>query len=165
MRTTTLSNSDKSWTREVIDRADALEEAGDISGAIAELTAAITADPTNAHLRARRGYLFHIRKEWGAAILDFDAALAIRPEAVSTRFFRARARSMLDDLDGALRDFRECIRLDPSARDAWYESGHIYQYQGHLREALKAFECAGDFSDARERVAELKQELDSSNLP
>ena len=159
-----MIDSDTQRTTEALDRADILERAGDFPGAIAELTAAIAVDSTNARLRAHRGRLFQLREQWEEALQDFDTALHIRPDAVTTRFFRARAKSMLGDLEGALRDFAECARLDPNAADAPYESALIHEYRGELKEALEALERAidladGEFRDTRDRIADLRQRL------
>lgn len=76
-----MTDSEAQRTNEALTRADVLERSGDLSGAIAELSAAIAIDPTNAGQRAHRGRLLHLREDWQEALQDFDAALFARRNA------------------------------------------------------------------------------------
>jgi len=149
---------------DAVREAGMQEEAGEIERAIEVLSHAIEHAPDDARLRAQRGRLFHLRKHWEEAVRDFDVALSIRPRAATTLFFRARARSMLNDVDGALMDFKACLATQPQSADALYEIALIHEYRGELARAVQTLKEAnlaagGDFRDTNERISELQKRL------
>ena len=151
---------------EAIRRADEQEEVGDLAGALETLSTAIISDSANPKLHALRGRLHHLRKEWREAIADFDPALALKPTTPTTLFFRGRARSMLDDLDGALADFWACVSLQPDSADAYVEIGDIHYYRHEYSEAREAFTRAMNLDPLRtetlsERIADIETKLRS----
>jgi tetratricopeptide (TPR) repeat protein len=123
-------------------RANGLEDAGDIEGAIQAMSEAIRLAPEKAAYRALRGRLFTLVEKWRAAIRDFDDALALKPNHPTWHFGRGRARFMIDDLDGAIADFERCIALEPDAADAWGQIGDIYRYRWDWEQAIRAYERA-----------------------
>lgn len=129
--------------------ADELEEAGDMEGAMKAISRAVDIDRENPKYRALRGRLFYLRGSWRDAVRDFDSALACKPDAATTLYFRARARSMMDDLDGAIADFERCIALEPDSADAFKEIGDIHRYRGELPLALAAYRKAVELDPAR----------------
>jgi tetratricopeptide (TPR) repeat protein len=142
-----------------------LEEEGDLDAAIAVLTDAIDRLPTEPWLTARRGRLFRIRKEWRKAISDFDAALAIKPDAPTTLFFRGTCRAELGDFDGAIADLERCIQIQPRAADAYWEIAAIHDFRGSLGAAIssyrKAFELDPErYPGLKELLAELERKID-----
>ena len=163
-----------SRVRDLIARADSLEEAGDLKGAIVEISRAIELDPESPVLRYQRGLLFLSSEEWQSAIQDFDVALESQPGAQNTMFRRAIARSISEDLDGALRDleetgrrlFEQAVSRKKLAADAYFKIGLIHQRRGELERALTAYESAeraidGGYVDASEEIAEIREKLDS----
>jgi len=128
---------------DAIRKADALEEAKDLAGAIDVLSAAIVLAPQDPRLHAIRGRLFDGQRQWAEAIQDFDSAISLDPNPPATRFFRrGQSRTMVGDLQGALQDFERCAELQPRSADAYCEIGHIHYYKGRLVEAKAAFERA-----------------------
>jgi len=125
------------------ERADALEESGDLDGAIAALTTGIveTGDP-KAWLVAFRGRLHHLKQEWPLAISDFDVVLQVRPNAATARYFRARARASIGELEGAQSDYLRVIELEPRAVDALYEIAIIACMKRDLRGAKQRLDEA-----------------------
>lgn len=145
-------------------RADALEEDGDFEGAIAAISEAVDLERQNPKYHALRGRLFHLREHWPEAIRDFDSALALKPDAPTTLYFRARSKSMVNDLDGAIRDFEHCIELQPTSADAYAEIGHIKYFRGNLLQARDAYKKALSldperYSDVKDLVGEIEQKL------
>ena len=150
---------------EAIRVAGEMEEAGNLEAATAALSTAIEQDQRNPKYRALRGRLFHLRGKWAEAIRDFDSALALKPEAPTALYFRARARAMTDDLAGALQDFEHCLRLQPSSADALVEIGHIHYYQGRHLRALAAYRQAialdpARGADVQANISEIEQITD-----
>jgi len=121
---------------EAIRKADEAEDRGDLASAQRILSDAVEVAPDVPRLRARYGRLLHLDGQWREAIVQFDAALAIKPKAASTLFFRGRAKSMLEDMEGAIADFETTLELQPESYDALYEMAMIRDYQGRWDEAL-----------------------------
>lgn len=55
---------------------------------------------------------------------------------------RGHLLNLKGDLEGALRDFNEAIRIDPSAGDGWYNRGVIYRKKGLRDLAIADFRRA-----------------------
>jgi len=149
-----------------IEIADEYEENGDVLFATRTLEEAARQFPHYPKVRACLGRLYHVQKRWKMAIDEFDAALKIKPDAPTTLYFRARAKSMVDDLDGALKDFYRCIRIQPDSGDAYYEIGHIYKYRCEYKKAVYAFEKAVEvsreyFSKAAKEAENAKQMMNT----
>ncbi len=145
---------------ELVRRADALEDSGDIDAAIQVLSGAILEARKEARLYAYRGRLYYLQNEFADAVDDFDSALSLHPRAASTLFFRARAKSMLGDLDAALEDFSLCIDIQPDSADAMYQMGLIHEYRREFGAAVEKFQAAigvggEDFRDAKQRTVAL----------
>ncbi|EGY18027.1 hypothetical protein VD0002_g4258 [Verticillium dahliae] len=61
----------------------------------------------------------HIKAEsYGYAIADCDKAIALNPKLVKAYFRRGLAHTAIIRPKEALKDFRECIRIDPNNKDA-----------------------------------------------
>ena len=128
-------------------RADSLEEAGDIEGAIQAMSEAIKLAPAKAVYLALRGRLFTLNQKWRAAIRDFDHALAMKPDSPTWLYFRGRARLMADDQNDAIADFERCIALQPGASDAWVQIGNIHRHREDWEQAIRAYERAIELED------------------
>lgn len=149
-------------SRASVSRADQLEESGDLESAIAVLTDGIREDPADPSLFARRGRLFKLRKQWRAAIADFDTALGMKPDAATTLFFRGQCRATIADFDGAITDFERCIRIQPASADAHWEIGVIHGFRGDLARAIAAYRTAFEldptYAGLPDVIAELERE-------
>lgn len=151
--------------KDALERARALEKADDLDGAIAAMSEAVDADPDSIKYRALRGRLLSMRKQWRAAIRDFDSVLAVQANAPTILYSRGRARAMLDELDGAIADFERCIELEPTAADALALLGSIRYYRGELPQALSAYRRAVELEPERQHglagghIAEIEAKL------
>ena len=72
--------------------------------ALADLNAAVTADPKCANCLHERAYLNSELGEYAAAIADLDHEIALRPEFAGAYRERAFARTYNGDLEGAYQD-------------------------------------------------------------
>lgn len=145
-------------------RADALEEAGDLNGAIQALTEAIELAPDKPIYRALRGRLYSLQKQWRAAIRDFDRVLAVKPNAPSALYTRGRARFMIDEYDGAIADLEHCIAVEPEAADAWAVLGDVHRYREDWEPAIRAYQRARELEpdkrdDLEELIVEMQEQL------
>jgi tetratricopeptide (TPR) repeat protein len=128
--------------KEVLRRTDALEDAGDLAGAIEAFSAGIEKLPDAPVLYALRGRLYRIRKQWRKAIADFDAALALKPDLPTTLFFRGTSLAIIGEFDRAIADLEGCIRLQPESADAYWHIGTIHSHLKNLDGAIVAYKKA-----------------------
>lgn len=108
--------------------------------------------PQNARVYALRGHSFYCQSSYEKAIMDFTVALKLKPDAISTRYMRARAMQHLDRLDDALSDFAQVIEYDPKAVDAMIEIGSIHEFRGDIHMARTFYEQALSIDENNKRA-------------
>jgi len=64
------------------------------------------------------------------AIEAFSQTLALRPSAVHAWFARGFAQASRGNLDGAIADYTEALRLDPRYAAAYHNRSAAYRQQG-----------------------------------
>jgi regulator of sirC expression with transglutaminase-like and TPR domain len=79
---------------------------GELSGALADLNAAIALAPDEINLIAQRASVAHALKLWDVALADYDTAIAARPDAkdLATKRQAAHAASLELARDHAAHD-------------------------------------------------------------
>src|ERR1700755_1640001 len=80
---------------------------------IAEKTAIIAADPSNAAAYELRGEAYYMKRDRDRAFEDCNAASRIDPNFGRAYNCRGRTWSAKGDRDHAMADYNEAIRLDP----------------------------------------------------
>jgi len=123
-------------------RARRHEDAGRYRSAHAIYDALLRADPSNPRLHARKGLAYYLANHPAQAVHWFDLALALHPRAPVTLEYRALAKELLGDLDGALRDHRRSIRQGEPDPDSYVNIGLIHEYRGKLSLARAAYRRA-----------------------
>lgn len=105
-----------------------------------------------AELIMRRGTLYSLVGQNQAAMRDFDAAIALRPDDAGFRLQRGIAHAGNDAHERAVRDFDEALRREPRNPTARYFRGHSRAALGLHDEALddydRALELKPDFASA-----------------
>lgn len=115
-------------------------KAFDYEGAIADFSAAIAVFPDHADSYYRRGFAHSRRKEWVAAIADFDRALALNGEPRALLLsHRATVRQASGDVAGAFDDANAAIRLDPKLAEAYRVRAAVSYDLGRKADALADF--------------------------
>lgn len=71
------------------------------------------------------------------AIVDLDAALKQQPDNADALAFRATARRNLKEIDLALADAEQAVKIDPRNVNARLERANIYKLQGRLNDARR----------------------------
>ncbi|MBL8918049.1 MAG: tetratricopeptide repeat protein [Myxococcaceae bacterium] len=147
----------------VVEAADRLEDIGDLDGAI-EVFVSFLNTVSVPRLHALLGRLYYLKQEYCRAIEQFSTALAVKPDAATTLFFRGQALAMSGKLETAIQDFNAVLRLQPAAADAYREIGYIREFQKRLAEAREAYEKARTLDPAMsdeldERITDLDARL------
>lgn len=124
---------DPAHLRALVGRSRILMERRRFDEAALCLDRAVTLDPENAELVYHRG---NVRLALGRgleALADFERAVTLDPRQANHVAGRGLARHRARaDLEGALKDYTEAIRLDPGCFPAWYNRGLLAQERGDL---------------------------------
>jgi tetratricopeptide (TPR) repeat protein len=108
----------------LLNRALAFVAQGDKPQALADYNAAVELAPKNAQPYFYRG-VFYGQADGEAALRDFDMALSIDPKLVPALRQRAIIHLGQKNLDGAIADFSEAVRLQPNTASLWSDRGQL----------------------------------------
>jgi tetratricopeptide (TPR) repeat protein len=91
---------------------------------------------------AQRGWEHLDRKEYDAAITDFDEAIRLNPNFATAYNNRGFAYARKGNLEQALTDYNEAIRLDPNQANFYSNRGDAYRAKGEDRQAIADYDAA-----------------------
>jgi tetratricopeptide (TPR) repeat protein len=103
---------------------------------VALYTLALALQPINPEMHFRRGWALWQKNRWQEAAADFSADLAWRPLHYHALHWRGHCRENLGQLDLALADFGEAIRLAPGVADFHRDRGRVFLHLGRTQEAM-----------------------------
>jgi tetratricopeptide (TPR) repeat protein len=106
--------------------------------------AAITLNPAYAEAQAFAGFVRDQRGADGGAWLD--RAVALDPDLIVARYFRARHRWTQGDIDGALADLNPAIERDPANALIAAELGRVYTQRSDFPNAEQWLNKARDLN-------------------
>jgi tetratricopeptide (TPR) repeat protein len=114
--------------------------AGDIEGAIAAYTQAIELDKKYADAYNNRGVAYMIKKDYAAALADFNHSLELAPSPMG---YINRGSILFNQQkpEEAIADFTEALKLKPSA-EGYVNRGTAYQQTNRDALALADYERA-----------------------
>ncbi len=121
---------------ELCERAVIRQRQGDLDGAIAYLTGAITLDDEQEDVYYYRGIFSMQANKMKDAIADFSQILQMNPQNVAAYANRGKAFRILGNLGSALNDYSEAIRIKPNSADFYYGRGKVYCRMNNSNSAL-----------------------------
>jgi serine/threonine protein kinase/Tfp pilus assembly protein PilF len=120
----------------------ALEDKGDLDGAIACCRAALAIDSGDHHALNNLGILLMSRGRVDEAVSSFQRAIAVDPENANAHNNLGNALWACERRDQAIRSFRRAIAIDPQHYDALVNLGCRLQSIGRLEEASECLKRA-----------------------
>jgi len=135
-----------------------------INSAIDDYTAVLAINSKSAKALFNRSQLYAKQGQRHFAIRDLNDALGIYPDP---RYYNARGLLEIeaDDLDNAMQDLNQSIKLDPKYDKAYYNRGTLYERQRLFKEAKADYDQAiannkkdeddADDDDAQIRLTEI----------
>ncbi|MCZ6561093.1 MAG: tetratricopeptide repeat protein [Gammaproteobacteria bacterium] len=127
--------SDSETIAEHLDR-------GELAPAEAALDEALSKTPGDEELLALRGSLRHLQRRFQAAVEDFEAALAKRPNEPNWHNALGKSLNNLQKEEPAENAFRRSIELEPGNAEAWHNLAFALRTQGKHHQAAEAFSKA-----------------------
>lgn len=132
---------------EQFQRGRQLLREGKAREAVQALNAAIEADADNPDAFVTRGAAYFELKEYANAKLDYEQALKLKPDFYRPYYNRALLKTSQGDIQGALQDYSEAIRLAPdtaktATSDTYLNRGQLFALQGQTQSALTDFDQA-----------------------
>jgi tetratricopeptide (TPR) repeat protein len=92
--------------------------------------------------------------EWAAALKTVDSQLALAPQDMDIRAWRARVLAWSGDLVGAENEYLAIVKVIPDDPDNWMGLGNVYLRQGRTDEALRALDRAVELDPKRADLRE-----------
>ncbi|KAB7727512.1 tetratricopeptide repeat protein [Rudanella paleaurantiibacter] len=127
-----------------LEQGRALLKEGKTREAIAALNGAVEADEENAEALNTRGVAYFEQKEYSNAQLDYDQAIQVAPNFYRPYYNRALLKIAQNDLEGALKDYSDAIRLVPdtarlASSDLYLNRGQLFATQSQVQPAITDF--------------------------
>lgn len=92
--------------------------------------------------------------DWTSALKIVDSELALAPQDMDIRAWRARVLAWSGDLARAEKEYLEIVKVVPNDPDDWMGLGNIYLRQGRTDEALRALDRAVELDPKRADLRE-----------
>ena len=125
---------------------------GDLGGAIADFTQAVTLDPTLAVAHYNCGNAYGSQGDLRSAIKAYDRDLALNPGDARAYLNRGNAYDQLGEHALALRDYDRAVALNPGDAFGYNGRGIAYaelgQFEKAVRDFDRAIELKPDFAEA-----------------
>jgi tetratricopeptide (TPR) repeat protein len=134
---------DPKYTDAYTRRGSAYGGKGDYDHAIADFDRAIALDPKYADAYTVRGLAYHAKGDYDHAIADHDQAIALDPKNAVAYNNRCWVRvAMGRDLQAALSDCNESLRIRPDDAYTLDSRGFVNLKLGQLNDAIADFTAA-----------------------
>lgn len=140
-----------------VEDGNELMNMGDYQSAIEVLTKALEIAPWDATLRSKRGECYEVMGELYKAIADMKTTTKLTSDNTAGYLQISRLQYQMGELEDALREIRECLKLDPEHKDC-------FAFYKKLKKLNKQFGAAQDlingasYSDA---IRKLEQALNT----
>jgi tetratricopeptide (TPR) repeat protein len=139
-------DGDTGFVNAYSNRGLAFHVKGDYERALADYDAAIKLDPKNLPALVNRGQIHRQTGNHDLALADLDAAIRITPDEADLyhtrgmllydQYMGASAWIRKGDLEGAIADFSQMIRLDPKSGVGYYLRGKAHHVNGDRERAI-----------------------------
>lgn len=123
----------------LIREGEMLQEKGSNKEAYESFSKAIEKFPNYADAYYKRGHTGYELKQYRLALDDLNKAISIEKKA-DYFFTRGRIRMKMNDIDPAISDFKDAIKLDPHSYKAFNKLGLIYTQMKKYDQALQYLE-------------------------
>jgi len=150
---TTALRLDRKSAEAYVARAAVYAQIGQHDKAIADLNEAIKLLPNAAGPYYNRGYSHFAKRQYDLAIADYSEAIKLNPRMAVAYINRCLARGIVGkDLNDALRDCDEALKLQPGSMDARETRGFIYLKLGDFPASINEYNASLQMDSKRARA-------------
>src|SRR5262249_50854176 len=126
-----------------VNRGRAFARRKDYDRALADFDAATGINPDNVRARYNRAEAYEAKNDFSRAVEDYDALTRLQPSNAGIWNGRCWARAVIGaDLDGALADCNESLRLKPDVANTIDSRALVNLKRGDLDAALADYDRA-----------------------
>ena len=97
------------------------------------------------------------KKDYDAALADYDRAISIDAENIEFYDYRADAWMAKGELSRAIDNYDQVIRMDPTYAAAYYSRGRAYEKEGEIDRARASYRAA--LVPPRERKMKIQERI------
>ena len=126
------------WKNEV----DELIEEGKYGDAYDLATKVLKEDPANHQAYYKRGYIYYLDDQYYRAVVQYLEAIKIKSDYIQAYNEMARAKSKVDDLDGAYKAVSKALEIDSTYAEALNTLGMLYYKVEDYQSAVNSFRKA-----------------------
>ena len=112
-----------------------------------------TSGPDQAAAYRARGYWKHRKRDYGAAIEDYNIAIEMEPTNIEGYNYRADTWRDMGELDHAIADYNISTGIDPRFAAGYFNRGRAYEMKGDIATARREYKAALA-APARNRLGE-----------
>lgn len=140
-----LSIAAPQTAQDFLKQANAALAAGKRDDALALVTKAIHAAPTDADALTLRATIYEAADRYKEAAADWTALVALDSQDAGRWLRRGLVQFKAGDIDASIRDFDKQIELRPAAKISHWQRGISYYYASRYDEGRKQFEGYQDY--------------------
>jgi len=123
----------------LLRQAAKLRAGGKLDDAVKLATQAVKQNPKDPEARLMRAQLETDRRNFKAALADYDQAIELAPQAGQLYYLRGRVRFRDGQIEPSLVDFDKFIQVRPEAKPRQWERGISLYYAGKFDEGAQQF--------------------------
>lgn len=118
-----------------LDQALVAQVRGDTEKALEQVQAAVEAQPHDAYVLRRAGWVYAQQKEYESAYVSLQAALQLEPQYLAVFQDLAALAEAQDDADGAIGWLVRAVEAVPDYQPSYRDLSRLYLLQEHFQEA------------------------------
>src|SRR5262249_34213492 len=124
--------------------------AGDVKGALFEVSRALLADPSNVRARVLRAHISNLASihNYEAALKEAEEALKLDPKNAAALFEKGYAELQLGQVDAALKDIEAGLALDPTSGMGRLYYAMALEKAGRVAQAVEEYRRAAELDPA-----------------
>jgi protein O-GlcNAc transferase len=143
----------------LVESGRAYLESGDLSSAIADLTAAVSADPEDSQAHFLLGQAYNRNGDLLKAADEFRAVVEIDPDNAAAHHNLGVTYFQLQDPSAAVAEFNAALTVDPDDADTHYQLGATYLVLSLSASADTGPELVADAVNEFERALNLRENM------